>query len=91
MVQASVIRLGRRPRRWRWVAAGVGLLAAASGAHVVAEELRSSRWQSRRLAERAQQLRFETRPGANPALHVPAHGLSTSGWATRASRCMCSA
>ena len=72
--QVSVIPVGRRLRPWRWVAAGVCVAVVAALAYVVAEELQDSRWQARWFTERARELRFELRPGANPALHVPAHG-----------------
>lgn len=74
MKHGSVIPVGRRPRPWRWVAAGLCVAAVAVLAYGVAEELRSSRWQARWLAEQARELRFELRSGANPALRVPAHG-----------------
>ncbi|HYN60118.1 MAG TPA: transglycosylase domain-containing protein [Rubrivivax sp.] len=74
VTQVSVIAVGRRPRPWRWVAAGVCLAAAAALAHVVGEELHSSRWQARWLAEQARELRFEPRASANPALRVPSNG-----------------
>lgn len=50
------------------------MAAVAVLAYGLAEELRSSRWQARWLAEQARELRFELRSGANPALRVPAHG-----------------
>ena len=73
-MNVTVIPVGRRSHPWRWVAAGGCLAVAAALTYVVAEELHSSQWQAHWLAERAQALRFETRPGANPALRVPAHG-----------------
>lgn len=70
----SVIPVGRRPRPWRWVAAGACVAAVAALAHLVVEELHSSRWQAHWFAEQARELHFELRPGANAALRVPAHG-----------------
>lgn len=67
---AQVTPVGRRPRRWPWVVAGVITLGVAA----LGNELDSSHWQARWLSERARALRFELQPGAEAAMRVPAHG-----------------
>lgn len=71
---AQVIPVGRRPRRWPWIVAGALVLATVALGVWLADELDSSRWQARWIAEHARTLRFELRPGADTALRVPAQG-----------------
>ena len=71
---AQVIPVGRRPRRWPWVVVGAVALACAALGLWLTDELASSRWQARWLAEHARTLRFDLQPGAAVAMRVPAHG-----------------
>ncbi len=71
---AQIIFIGRRPRRWAWVVVSAIVLGLAALGLGLGDELDTSRWQARSLAEHARTLRFDLQPGADAALRVPAHG-----------------
>lgn len=68
----------RRPRRfrvrWRWVVALLLLGAALLCALLLLEELRTSEFQARQLAELAREATFRLEPGPSPSIRFPDSG-----------------
>ena len=68
----------RKPRRfrvrWRWVLALLLLGAALLCALLLLEELRTSEFQARKLAELAREATFRLEPGPSPSIRFPDSG-----------------